>query len=86
MTLPDERYRAVMQTARFLQALSYSSETKRVPLAVRQEARALLRHYPTEYDMLKTAQTSPDIFAERIEDVTRLFKKYELSKVEKNET
>ena len=77
MTLPDERYRAVVQTAKFLQALSYSSETKRVPLAVRQQARALLRHYPSEYDMKKVSQTSADIFAERMEDVTRMFKKYE---------
>ena len=79
MTLPDERYRAVMQTAKFLQQLSYSSEIKRVPLAVRQQARALLRHYPSEYDMLKTSQTSPDIFQERMEEVTRLFKQYENS-------
>jgi hypothetical protein len=84
MTLPDERYRAVLQTAKFLQALSYSSEIKRVPLAVRQQARALLRHYPSEYDMSKTAQTSPDIFAERMEDVFRMVKKYEEGK--KNET
>jgi hypothetical protein len=80
MTLPDERYRAVMQTAKFLQALSFSGELKRIPLAVRQEARALLRHYPSEYDMKKTSQTSPDIFAERMEDVTRMFKSYEESK------
>jgi hypothetical protein len=86
MTLPDERYRAVVQTAKFLQSLSYSSEIKRVPLAVRQQARALLRHYPSEYDMSKTAQTSPDIFAERMEDVTRMFKKYEQSKAEQDET
>ena len=86
MTLPDERYRAVMQTARFLQALSHPSELKRVPLAVRQEARALLRHYPSEYDMKKTSQTSPDIFAERMEDVTRMFKQYEQTKAEKDET
>ena len=86
MTLPDERYLAVMQTARFLEALSYSSETKRIPLAVRQEARALLRHYPSEYDMKKTSQTSPDIFAERMEDVTRMFKYYEQKKAENNET
>ena len=86
MTLPDERYRAVMQTARFLQALSFSGELKRIPLAVRQEARALLRHYPSEYDMKKTSQTSPDIFAERMEDVTRMFKQYEQTKAEKDET
>ena len=86
MTLPDERYRAVMQTARFLQALSFSGELKRIPLAVRQEARALLRHYPSEYDMKKTSQTSPDIFVERMEDVTRMFKQYEQTKAEKDET
>ena len=80
MTLPDERYRAVMQTAKFLQALSHSGELKRIPLSVRQEARALLRHYPSEYDMKKVSQTSADIFAERMEDVTRMFKKYEQTK------
>jgi hypothetical protein len=80
MTLPDERYRAVMQTAKFLQALSFSGELKRIPLAVRQQARALLRHYPSEYDMKKVSQTSADIFAERMEDVERMFKKYEESK------
>jgi len=85
MTLPDERYRAVMQTARFLQALSHSSELKRIPLKVRQEARALLRHYPNEYDMKKVSQTSADIFAERMEDVERMFKYYEQKKAEKNE-
>jgi hypothetical protein len=86
MTLPDERYRAVMQTARFLKALSYSSEIKRVPLAVRQEARALLRHYPSEYDMKKVSQTSADIFAERMEDVERMFKYYEQKKEENDQT
>jgi hypothetical protein len=85
MTLPDERYRAVMQTAKFLQALSFSGELKRIPLAVRQEARALLRHYPSEYDMKKVSQTSADIFAERMEDVTRMFKKYEETKELKND-
>jgi predicted nuclease with TOPRIM domain len=86
MTMPDERYRAVVQTAKFLQSLSYSSEIKRVPLAVRQQARSLLRHYPSEYDMKKTSQTSPDVFQERMEEVTRLFKQYEQSQAEKNET
>ena len=86
MTLPDERYRAVMQTAKFLEALSYSSETKRVPLAIRQEARHLLRHFPNEWDMRHAAFKAPDVFQERMEEVTRLFKQYEQSKAEKNET
>ena len=86
MTLPDERYRAVMQTAKFLQALSHSGELKRIPLAVRQQARALLRHYPSEYDMKKVSQTSADVFAERMEDVARMFKKYEQSKEDNDQT
>ena len=84
MTLPDERYRAVVQTAKFLQALSYSSETKRVPLAIRQQARALLRHYPSDWDMKRAADGSPDVFQERMEAVTRLFKQYKENKNDHN--
>jgi hypothetical protein len=74
MTLPDERYRAVVQTQRFLLRLL---TTPRVPKAIKDEARACLRHYPSEYDMKKVSQTSADIFAERMEDVTRMFKVWE---------
>ena len=83
MTLPDERYRAVLQTERFLKLIL---STPRVPKAIKDGARHCLRHYPSEYDMSKAAQTSPDIFAERMEDVTRMFKKYEQTQAEKNET
>jgi len=79
MTLPDERYRAVVQTQSFLLRIL---TTPRVPKAVKDEARACLRHYPSEYDMKKVSQTSADIFAERMEDVTRMFKKYEEKKNE----
>jgi hypothetical protein len=82
MTLPDERYRAVIQTQKFLLEIL---KTPRVPKSIKDNARYCLRHYPSEYDMSKAAQTSPDIFAERMEDVTRLFQQYEQSKVEKNE-
>jgi hypothetical protein len=77
MTLPDERYRAVVQTRRFLLDLCNPQHTPRVPKIIREHARAMLRHYPSDYDMTRTAQSSPDIFAERMEDVTRMFKKYE---------
>jgi hypothetical protein len=80
MTLPDERYRAVLQTERLLKEIL---STPRVPKAIKDSARYCLRHYPSEYDMSKTAQTSPDIFAERMEPVTRLLKQYEEGK--KNE-
>ena len=82
MTLPDERYRAVIQTQKFLLQIL---KTPRVPKSIKDNARYCLRHYPSEYDMNKAAQTSPDIFAERMEDVTRLFQQYDQSKAEKNE-
>jgi hypothetical protein len=79
MTLPDERYRAVLQTRKFLVEIL---STPRVPKAIKDGARHCLRHYPGEYDMSKAAQTSPDIFAERMEDVERMFKIYERKKNE----
>ena len=44
MTTPDERTRALVQTKAFLQELQVEHA---VPVAVREAARALLRHYPT---------------------------------------
>jgi hypothetical protein len=79
MTLPDERYRAVVQTQRFLLTIL---TTPRVPKAVKDEARACLRHYPSEYDMNCAAEDAPDVFAKRMEDVTRMFRAYEEKKNE----
>jgi hypothetical protein len=70
MTLPDERYRAVTHAGRFLVRLA-SGEFPRVPKAVRDEARALLRHYPNQYDMDRAARACPDVFVERYEDLHR---------------
>ena len=83
MTLPDERYRAVIQTQRFLLRLL---TTPRVPKAIKDEARSCLRHYPSDWDMKRAADGAPDVFQEQMEAVTRLFKQYEESLAEKNET
>jgi hypothetical protein len=80
MTMPDERFRAVLMAEEFLRALADSSITKRVPKELRQRARGILRHYPSTWDMQQAAEASPHVFAERMEDVTKLFKQYELSK------
>ena len=85
MTLPDERYRAVVQTRRFLLDLCNTQHTPRVPKLVRETARSMLRHYPSDYDMNKVSQTSPDIFAERMEPVYRMIKQYEEIKELKND-
>mgnify|MGYP003345590042 CR=1 FL=1 len=84
MTLPDERYRAVQRTKQFLIDLCSSQRTPRVPTHIREQANALLRHYPSDYDMHLASMSAPDIFAEQMEDVTRLFKQYEQSKLNEN--
>lgn len=55
MTLPNERTRAVLNVREFLVRLStpyVEKGLKKIPMAVRAEARALLRHYPTTCDLL----------------------------------
>ena len=79
MTLPDERYRAVKWAEAFLKRLA-SGDYQRVPKVVRQEAYSILRHYPNSWDMQRVSEASPEVFQERIEPVTRLFKKYEEGK------
>ena len=71
MTLPDERYRSVLQARRLLEELCDPRLTPRVAAGIRDRARGALRHYPSEYDMRKAAQTSPDVFQERMEDLHR---------------
>ena len=77
MTLPDERYRAVVQTQKFLMEIL---TTPRVPKAIKDGARHCLRHYPSDWDMKRAADSAPDVFQEQMEAVTRLFKSYEEQK------
>ena len=70
MTLPDERYRAVKWAEAFLKRLA-GGEYPRVPKAVRDEARSVLRHYPSGYDMNRAAEAAPEVFQERMEDLHR---------------
>lgn len=52
MTLPYERTNAVVMTERFLVDLTRTKKYPRVPKQVREQAHRLLRHYPTQYDMM----------------------------------
>jgi excinuclease UvrABC nuclease subunit len=80
MTLPDERYRAVVETKKFLESII----TTRSGLSkeMKETARWCLRHYPSEYDLDRVSENSPDVFQRRMEDVTRMFKAYEEKKNE----
>jgi hypothetical protein len=71
MTLPDERYRAVVQTRRFLLDLCNPEHTPRVPKLIREAARSMLRHYPSDWDLQRAARACPEVFQERMEDLHR---------------
>ena len=77
MTLPDERYRAVVQTRRFLLDLTNPQHTPRVSKLIRETARIMLRHYPSEYEMRQAAEGAPNVFQERMEPLYRMVKQYE---------
>lgn len=49
MTVPVERTNAVIWTEQFLADLMDPKTTPRVPKVVRDQARRLLRHYPTKF-------------------------------------
>jgi hypothetical protein len=76
MTLPDERYRAVVHAERFLSRLA-GGHYARTPKAVREEARALLRHYPTDWDMNRASSAAPEVFQEHMEPLYRMIKQRE---------
>jgi hypothetical protein len=80
MTLPDERYRAVIQTRRFLLDLCNPQHTPRLPKLIRQTANSMLRHYPSDWDMNIAATHAPHVFAEKMEPFHRIIKQYTINK------
>jgi hypothetical protein len=77
MTLPDERYRAVVKTREFLVEIL---NTPRVPKAIKEQARWCLRHYPNEWDMKRAAEHTPEVFQEKMEPLYRMVKQYDMEK------
>jgi hypothetical protein len=63
MTLPVERYRAVLNVESFLLDLCGQEITPGVPSVIRQEAARLLKHYPTRYEMVQAAKAAPNLFS-----------------------
>ena len=75
LTLPDERYRAVKWAGSFLSRLA-GGQIARVPKAVRMEAASILRHYPSDWDMQRTAAAAPEVFQEQMEQLHRMIAAY----------
>lgn len=84
MTLPDERYRSLVQTRQFLLDLMHPQTTPRVPKIIRQRARSLLRHWPDMYHLNLMAEEMPDHFASttKMDPLYRMVKQHEQNKNE----
>jgi hypothetical protein len=63
MTMPDERYRAMVEGLKLIQDLLIPHVTARVPTNIRERARWILRHHPSAYELARLAQQSPDMLA-----------------------
>lgn len=62
MTIPSERTRAVRLAGELLVALSDPKQTPGVPKQIRDRARRLLRHYPSQFDLDESARAAPNIW------------------------
>jgi hypothetical protein len=83
MTLPDERYRAIVFAKNLCEDLLDSKKTPRVPKIIRDRARVVLRHFPEEYYLSLLAEASPDILERRgdpIDPLYKMIKDYSLEK------
>jgi hypothetical protein len=83
MTLPDERYRAIMYAQSLCEDLLDPKKTPRVPKAIRKRALGVLRHFPEDYYLSMLAEARPDIIERRGEPYDPLYKmvkEYDLQK------
>ena len=78
MTLPDERYRAVLQAERLLKDLCDPSITPRVPKSIRARASDALRHYPSRWDMDRAASAAPEVFIPRLDPLYKMVKQHDM--------
>lgn len=62
MTIPFERTRAILETNLFLQELQDPKLAPRVPAAVREIARKLMRHYPSYPDVELAHKALPHLY------------------------
>ena len=79
MTLPDERYRSIMQARRLLEELCDPKMTPRVAAGIRDRARGALRHYPSEFDLKNIERSAPHVIQEQMEPLYKLIKQHEMA-------
>lgn len=83
MTLPDERYRAIIYAKNLCEDLLDPKKTPRVSKEVRRRALSVLRHFPDEYYLSMLAEARPDVIERRgdpYDPLYRMVKEHELTK------
>jgi hypothetical protein len=61
--MPDERYRALVEGMKLIEDLLIPHVTPRVPTHIRERARWVMRHYPSQHDLEVLAEKAPNYFA-----------------------
>lgn len=67
MTLKDERTRAIRYAKEFLRELLDPKQTPRVSLDIRRRARAILKHYPSDLDLMRPWDTLEPLTGEEVD-------------------
>ena len=83
MTLPDERYRAILLAEQLCRDLLDPKKTPRVPKGIRRQALGVLRHFPDEYYLSMLADARPDVIERRgdpLDPLYKIVKEYDLQK------
>ena len=63
MTMPDERYRAMVEGLKLIEDLLIPQVTPRVPSNIRERARWVMRHYPNAGEIERLADTAPHLLS-----------------------
>jgi hypothetical protein len=65
MTMPDERYRALVEGMKLIEDLLIPQVTPRVPGPVRDRARWIMRHYPNRYELEAMSKQIPNMLSDK---------------------
>lgn len=63
MTMPDERYRAMVEGLKLIEDLLIPQVTPRVPGDIRERARWIMRHHPNARDLEQLARETPSMLS-----------------------
>ena len=69
MTMPDERYRAVLRTEKFLKSILLGEyvtdeDYEKAYVEIWQQAKICLKHYPSKFYMDDAQELAPQVFGE----------------------